>query len=197
MDETYVKDRLYQALQQYDCFNTQEISDRSVMLKYMECFDDIYERSNTFAHMTSSPWIVNKTRDKVLMIFHNIYRSWGWCGGHCDGDKDTIAVALREGMEETGLIQLKLIHKKILAIDILPVPPHVKRGSFVSAHVHLNVTYLCEADEEMTLCSKPDENSGVAWIPIDKINEYVSEEDMKVVYEKLIQKAKKVEAHLR
>lgn len=194
VDETYKIDHLYEQLKRYTCYNEQEIADCDVMMRYMESFDNIYVRENLFAHMTSSPWIVNKKRDKVLMIFHNIYRSWGWCGGHCDGDRDTIAVAIREGKEETGLKDIKLISNEILAIDVLPVPPHIKRGKFVSAHVHLNVTYLCEADEDMELFHKPDENSGVAWIAIEEINDYVSEEDMKVVYQKLVEKMNGIKA---
>lgn len=185
-------DRFYQQLQQFQPYNQQETQDRTVMLAYMEQFPNIYERENVFAHMTSSPWIMNQTRDKVLMIYHNIYRSWGWCGGHCDGDKDMIHVALKEGMEETGLRTLQLQSDHVLAIDILPVPPHIKRGNFVSSHVHLNATYLCTADETLPLKEKPDENSGVMWIPIDKINDFVTEEDMKVVYAKLIEKAKQL-----
>ena len=156
MDETYVNDALYQKLKTFQPWNEQEAADQRVMLAYMEQFPDIYNRENVFAHMTSSPWIMNHTKDKVLMIYHNIYRSWGWCGGHCDGDHDSIHVALKEGKEETGLQHLKLVSKDILAIDILPVPPHTKRGKFVSAHVHLNVTYLCIADEGEALTIKPD-----------------------------------------
>jgi len=43
------------------------------------------------------------------------------------------------------------------------VDGHVKRGHYVSSHLHLNVTYLLEADEADALAVKPDENSGVVW----------------------------------
>jgi hypothetical protein len=49
----------------------------------------------------------------------------------------------------------------------------------------MDVEYLFEADENEALRIKEDENSGVKWIPIDKIDEYVSEEHMKPVYKKL------------
>lgn len=189
MDEAYVKDELYQKLKTFQPCNEQEAADQQLMLAYMEQFSNIYERENLFAHMTSSPWIMNHAKDKVLMIYHNIYQSWGWCGGHCDGNRDTILVALKEGKEETGLKNLKLVSEDILAVDILPVPPHTKKEKFVSAHVHLNVTYLCVADESEALNIKPDENSGVAWIPVGKIHSYVSEEDMKPVYDKLLMKS--------
>lgn len=190
MDETYVNDELYQKLKSFQPMNEQEEADQRVMLAYMEQFPNIYQRENSFAHITSSPWIMNHQKDKVLMIYHNIYRSWGWCGGHCDGDRDSIHVAIKEGKEETGLKHLQLVSDDILAIDVLPVPPHKKNGKFVSAHIHLNVTYLCCADENEAITIKPDENSGVAWIPVNEMNAYVSEADMKVVYEKLLKKTK-------
>lgn len=177
-------------LKNYRPFNEQEQGDRDVMLRYLHDFPDIYQRSNVYGHMTSSPWIMNITGTKVLMIYHNIYRSWGWCGGHCDGDEHLLDVAICEGKEETGLHNLKAVTEELLAIDILPVPPHWKRGTFVSSHVHLNTTFLCIADEDEELHHKPDENSGVKWIPVEEINEYVTEEDMKVVYKKLIEKSR-------
>ena len=40
---------------------------------------------------------------------------------------------------------------------------HEKRGRYVSSHLHLNVTYLLEADPAAPICPKPDENSRVGW----------------------------------
>lgn len=188
--------RIYNEIISYQPTCAQERQDQSVMLEYISMFDNITTRDNHFAHLSASPWIVNKDFTKVLMIYHNIYDSWGWCGGHLDGEINMLEVALREGCEETGLTHLKPILHDILAIDILPVPPHVKRGAFVSAHVHLNVTYLCIADEDAPLKIKPDENSGVKWIALEEINEHVSEEDMKIVYAKLIEQAKKFHSHV-
>ena len=41
------------------------------------------------------------------MIYHNIYNSWAWPGGHADGESDLLGVAMREVMEETGIKNLK------------------------------------------------------------------------------------------
>ena len=57
--------------------------------------DDVLVRDNEIAHITSSGFIVNKLRTKVLMIHHNIYNSWGWTGGHADGDEDLLYVAMK------------------------------------------------------------------------------------------------------
>ena len=39
----------------------------------------------------------------------------------------------------------------------------MKKGNYVSSHLHLNITYLLEADSEEQVSVKADENSGVAW----------------------------------
>lgn len=97
--------------------------------------------------MTASSWLLNATHDKVLMIYHNIYHSWAWTGGHADGDRDLLAVAKREAMEETGVTEIRAISEDIFSLEILTVDGHEKRGVYVPSHLHLNVSYLLEADE--------------------------------------------------
>ena len=43
------------------------------------------------------------------MIYHNIYDSWSWVGGHADQEENLIEVAMRELQEETGVQHAKLI----------------------------------------------------------------------------------------
>ena len=43
---------------------------------------------------------------------------------------------------------------------------HEKKGKYVPSHLHLNVTYLLEADDTESLHIKQDENSAVNWFPI-------------------------------
>ena len=40
---------------------------------------------------------------------------------------------------------------------------HEKHGRYVSSHLHLNVTYLLEADPAQPIRRKADENSAVGW----------------------------------
>lgn len=179
-------------IRNYNPFNEQEKQDKKVAIDYITTFPNILTRENEFAHMTASSWIVNKDRTKVLMIFHNIYQSWAWTGGHADGEDNLLNVAIRETMEETGIKNIKPLQEDIFSLELLCVDGHVKRGKYVSSHIHINVTYLLEADESEALAIKEDENSGVRWIDIDDAVQISNEQNMKVVYTKLNKKLKSV-----
>ena len=77
---------------------------------------------------------------------------------------------------------------KIISLDILPVFGHFKNNQPVSAHLHLSVAYLLLASEDEPLTIKPDENSGVRWIAIPELANYVSEPHMQIVYNKILNK---------
>ena len=177
-------------IEKYNPVNEQEKKDKEIILDFISKNDNVLVRENEIAHMTSSGFIVNKARTKVLMIHHNIYNSWGWTGGHADGDSDLIAVAIKEAKEETGIKNANPITNDICSIDILPVNSHIKKGKYVASHLHLSIAYVLEADENEKLFVKKDENSGVKWVDIDKVLELTNEEHMKGVYKKLIDKSK-------
>lgn len=172
-------------IKKYKPCNEQEEKDKELMLKYINTFDDVLTRNNEICHFTASNWIVNKDRTKVLMVYHNIYKSWAWTGGHADGDSDLMHVALKEANEETGLTKLKVISDGIFSLQILTVDSHIKRGKFVASHLHLDCCFLVEADENEELRIKDDENSGVKWVPINKAVELTNEVKMKPIYAKL------------
>ena len=173
--------------------NEQEARDREQMLKWLENVPDLYSRDCAAAHLTASAWVVNPDRQKVLMAYHNLYHSWAWTGGHADGDRDLRYVARRECTEESGIRSLRMLTPDIFSLEILSVDGHEKRGSYVSTHLHLNVTYLFEAEETEALTVKPDENSGVAWIPVSQLPEKVSEPWMlERIYNKLCRKVRRL-----
>lgn len=177
-------------IKKYNPCNDQEEKDKGLILHCIDIFDDILTRGNEIAHITSSAFVINKTKDKVLMIHHNIYNSWSWTGGHADGEDDLLTVAIKEAKEETGVNNIMPISYDIFSLDVLPVLAHIKREKYISAHLHLSVSYLVEADENELLIVKEDENSAVKWIPIEQTNEYSDEPHMLKVYNKLISKIK-------
>ena len=151
--------------------------------------DGILSRENDFAHMTASSIIVSPDRKRTLMAFHKIYNSWAWTGGHADGESDFEAIARREAQEETGITNLRRLGDGPASLEILPVWAHIKRGKHVGSHLHLNVSYLFEADESLPLRIAQDENSAVGWIEVDKLCQFVSEPPMIPIYERLLLRA--------
>lgn len=184
--------KLKEQIENYKPCNEQEEKDKEMMLEYIKTFDDVLTRKNKMCHFTASNWIVNKERTKVLMIYHNIYKSWAWTGGHADGESNLLQVAIKEAKEETGLENLKTLSDEIYSIQIVTVDSHIKRGEFISSHLHLDCCFLLEADENDTLKIKEDENSGVKWIDINKAAEVTNEEKMKPIYKKLNEKLNKI-----
>ena len=188
---------LKEQIEHFEPFNEQERADKEMMLEYINTFTDVLTRENKMCHFTASNWIVNKERTKVLMIYHNIYQSWAWTGGHADGDGNLLHVALKEAQEETGLNHLKVLKQEIYSLEILTVDSHIKRGNFVPSHLHLDCCYLLEADENEQLKVKEDENSGVKWIDINKVIEITNEPKMVPIYQKLNDKLIKLEQKIK
>lgn len=99
-------DQLKAALAAFKPGCEQEERDLLQISRLLDWAPDLLSRENLTAHFTASAWTVNPDRTKVLMAYHNIYRSWAWLGGHADGDSDLLAVALREVQEELSLIHI-------------------------------------------------------------------------------------------
>ena len=230
---------LYEQISNYEPYNEQETADKVLMLQALEHYDaegvDCFSRT-VQAHFTCSAWVVDPSRTQTIMVFHNIYNSWSWIGGHADGCDDLQAVALRELQEETGVQHARLLmpaevsvrtsgqdvqqaspempsclgddlrkahaaetkpfadsvareSSPIFSLEVLTVDGHEKNGVYVSSHLHLNVTYLFEVDPLQPLRVKPDENSGVKWVPLNQVVSLSNEPWIRErIYKKLLAK---------
>ena len=123
--------KIIEEIKKYRPCNAQEQRDQALILDFLEKNGDAFLRSNLLAHMTASSWIVNPERTKTLMVYHNLYDSWSWTGGHADGETDLLSVALREAREETGIEHVRPLSPEIFSLEVLTVDGHEKRGAVV------------------------------------------------------------------
>lgn len=179
---------LLRELAVYRPWNEQEERDCAELLRRLHSGEELYSRDNAAAHLTVSAWVVSPDRSQVLMAYHKLYDSWAWLGGHADGECELLPVAIREVREESSLCDVRPARAEPVSLEVLWVPEHVKRGQFVSAHLHYNVTYWLEADEKEPLHNKPDENTAVKWIGFDEISDYVQDEVDNKIYRRIIKK---------
>lgn len=187
---------LIEQIKNYAATNEQEERDKEQMLAYMESNENCLTRENAVAHFSTSIWTVNNDHTKTLMVYHNIYNSWSWIGGHADGMENLREVALRELQEETGVKNARLVSDEIFSIETLTVDGHIKKGVYVPSHLHFNVTYLAEADETEVLVVKEDENQAVKWFTFEQALEASTEPWMvEHVYKKLIAKSRSSSAN--
>lgn len=180
---------LRQEINNFKPFNQQEENDKKLVLELLDNENDLLTRNNRRYHFTVSAWLVDQSRNYVLMAYHNIYQSWAWLGGHADGNANLKEVILKEIEEESGLSNVSFIADGIYSLEILPVAGHNKKGDYISSHLHLNVTYLLQGDKRDSVRIKEDENSNIGWIEIDKIDQYSTEQwFIERVYTKLAAK---------
>ena len=107
------REDLIRDIERYIPFNEQEERDKTLILDWICNNENAFSRDNVVAHMTSSAWVVNKDRSKVLMVYHNIYNSWSWLGGHADDETDLLSVAIREVKEEAGILNVQPVSNDI------------------------------------------------------------------------------------
>ena len=178
---------LKEKIEKYIPFNEQEQIDKEQFLEFINTFDDVLTRNNVFGHFTSSAFVVNKDRTKMVVVYHIINDGWIYPGGHADGIDDLLSVAVREVEEETGL-KVKVLDNEIFALNSAPVKGHVKRGKYVSSHIHLDCVYLMEADDKIPLVYRDDESKGVKWVDFENAYDESFCDFIRPVHKNLIKK---------
>lgn len=178
---------LRKKIEEFIPFNEQEEKDKIQFLEFIDSFDDTLTRDNIFGHFTASAFVVNKERNKMVVVYHIINDGWIYPGGHADGEEDLLKVAVREVEEETGL-KVRVLDDNIYAINSAPVKGHIKRGKYVSAHLHLDVIFIMEADDKIPLKYKEDESKGVKWISFSEADNETMCDFVRPIHRNLINK---------
>jgi len=129
-------------------------------------------------HITGSAWLVSCTGDKVLLTHHLKLGGWFQLGGHADGDTDVLAVAQREGEEESGLA-IRPLSTELFDIDIHVIPARKAEPE----HLHFDLRFaFTVTDSEAFVVG--NESHDLAWVPIADLASVTVERSMLRMAEK-------------
>ncbi|MCP3658896.1 MAG: NUDIX domain-containing protein [Bacteroidetes bacterium] len=67
---------------------------------------------------------------------------WIQLGGHCDGEKDVLKVAIKEAQEESGIKEIMPISRNIFDIHVHQVPKY--KNEF--PHIHYDIRFLLKTN---------------------------------------------------
>lgn len=151
------RDSIIKLLQKYVASEI-EIEYKRKMLKFIQSHENCFDRSLEVGHMTASAWLVNASNSKALLMHHAKLGQWFQLGGHCDGNSDLLAVALKEACEESGIMQIHAISEEIFDIDVHLIPKNKKEN----AHYHYDVRFLLQATSEILIPNR--ESKELRWV---------------------------------
>lgn len=135
--------------------------------------DSLHDRNTMPGHITTSAIILSPDLKQVLLIDHISIGRWLQPGGHYEPSQYFYQSALREAVEETGVVGLSLHpwhHGDVpFVIDTHDVPG--KKLRHEQDHVHHDLQYLFLADPSPRLTPQQEEVHRAEWKPFDELNE--------------------------
>ena len=158
------------ATRSFDPHETAMIADT---LAFVVSHEDCLLRSCVSGHLTGSAWIVGPDRSRVLLTHHLKLNKRLQLGGHADGESDLLAVALREAVEESGLMRIRSVSPEIFDVDRHWIPERKADPG----HFHYDLRFLLEADPREPL-SISSESYDLAWVELDRVTTLNPEESI-------------------
>jgi len=133
-------------------------------------------------HFTASALVVHPDTGRVLLRWHQRQQMWLQVGGHGDpGERDPLAIALREAREETGLPDLKpWPDAAVRHVVVCQVPP----GKGEPAHEHADVRFvMATASPDAARPESPD--APMRWVTLDEARSLVGGNNLRITIDRV------------
>lgn len=154
---------LQELLKAYEPILPEEQDVKLRMLAFIQQYPLCFDRTLQVGHITSSIWLLNHDKSKALLMHHAKLDKWLQLGGHCDGNPDVLAVAIKEAQEESGIQAIVPVSEHIfdLAIHVFPA-----MGTNPE-HVHYDVRFLLQVISQDAIV-RNQESKELRWITKDR-----------------------------
>lgn len=149
-----------------------EVDEKHILNKQIKKQEIIDNRLNFGGHITASAFILNSTRDKILLIKHKKLNLLLQPGGHVDKDENVFDCCKREIAEELGILKLRYLPIDInyldlpIDIDTHYIPENLKKNE--AEHYHHDFRFLFICDEAPFIYSE-EELNGYEWVNVNKL----------------------------
>ena len=160
---------LYKALGSYKPTDTEEIKSLNEIKNFLENNENCFSRTNLKGHITAGALVIDKDCN-VLLNHHKILDKWLHFGGHSDGEANSLNVAKREVMEESGIVDVNDLGGKIFDVDVHLIPENKSKNE--PAHNHYDIRFLFITNEKNFKIS--DESLDVKWVTMEEAKKLVT-----------------------
>jgi len=151
--------KLTTLLEYYNPAAKEETSFKQEILAFINKYENCFERTLEIGHVTASAWLLNQDKTKALLMHHTKLDKWFQLGGHCDGNPDTLEVAIKEAEEESGIQNISAVNNQIFDIDVHLIPENKREKE----HYHYDIRFLLYVNGDDQLVQN-SESKELRWI---------------------------------
>lgn len=175
------RDYVLDLLNRYRPISTSDIDAHERIKTFVRSYPDCFERTLEIGHITASAWLLNKAGTHALLMHHAKLNLWVQPGGHCDGDPDVLAVALKEAQEESGIEHIVPVHTEIFDLDVHFIPARIDEKE----HYHYDIRFLLQVASNEDIAHN-HESHDMRWFSKNRDELPTSSESIVRMFEKWV-----------